>query len=80
MRFSSLLFLVELYEWISRLTERKNCFKGEEPMVWTLELIQRLKSIDNRISRVVDLWIDNILRGFITNFSVDSTLSFIEGE
>ncbi len=49
-------------------------------MVWNLELIQRLKSTDSRISRVVDLWIGNILEGFITKFTVDSTMSYNEAE
>lgn len=47
-------FPIELYDWILRLTERKSCFKGEEPMVWILELIQQLKSIENRISRAIN--------------------------
>jgi len=32
-------FHVELYEWISRLTKRKNCFKRGEPKEWTPKLI-----------------------------------------
>lgn len=33
-------FLAKLYEWISRLTERKDFLKGKEPTVWTPKLIQ----------------------------------------
>lgn len=69
-------FPSELYEWISRLVERKNCFKGDEPTVWTPELIQQLKNTTNRISRVVDFWIDSILGGFITEFTVESIVSY----
>jgi len=71
-------FHIELYEWISRLTERKYCFKGDKPKEWTPELIQRLKNIDNRISIALDFWIDNILGGFITEFAVDSNVSYNE--
>lgn len=47
-------FPIKLYEWISRLIERKNCFKNQESNVWTPKLIQRLKSNSNQISKVVD--------------------------
>jgi len=70
---------VDLYEWISRLTERKDHFK-DEPKEWTPESIHRLKSIDNKISRDFDFWINNILRGFISEFAVDSTVSYNEVE
>lgn len=73
-------FHVELYEWISRLNERNNYFKGDEPKECIAELIQRLKKIDNRISRIVDLWIDRILGGFITKFTVDSIVPYSEAE
>ena len=47
-------FYVELYEWISMLTERNDCFKGDEPKESNPKLIQRLKDINNRISRALD--------------------------
>lgn len=72
------MFHIELYEWISRLTERHNGFKGDEPKHWTLELIQQLKNNNNIISRDVDFRVDNILEGFITKFIVDTTISYNE--
>lgn len=33
-------FHIELYKSISRLIERKYCFKGDKPKEWTPELIQ----------------------------------------
>lgn len=33
-------FHVKLYEWVSRLKKRNDCFKGDEPKEWNLELIQ----------------------------------------
>ena len=39
----------ELYEWLSRLTDQ-HIFKKKRNIVWTLELIQTVRSIDNPIS------------------------------
>jgi len=62
------------------LTERKDYFKGDEPKEWNPELIQQHKSINNRILRVVDFWIDSILGGFIIEFVVYSNVSYSEVE
>jgi len=35
-----------------------------------------LKEVSNSISRVVDFWIDSILRGYITEFAIDYTKSY----
>lgn len=54
-------FHIELFEWISKLDEHKNYFKGDEPKKWNPDLIQWLKRIDNNISMAEDFWINNIL-------------------
>ena len=43
----------ELYDWLSKLTDQ-NIFIKKRNIVWTLELIHTVKSIDNSITRVVD--------------------------
>ena len=43
----------ELYDWLSKLTN-KNIFKKKRNIVWTLELIQTVKNLDNPITRIVD--------------------------
>ena len=47
-------------------------------MEWTLEVMQRLKKIDNSISRVVDFWINSLLEGFVTEFAVDMLKAYSE--
>ena len=69
-------FHIELYEWVSRLTKHKTCFNNDEPKEWNPKLIQRVKIIDNRISRAVDFWIDNILGEFMTDFIIDLIVSY----
>ena len=49
-------------------------------MKWNPQLIRRLKSVSNPMSRVVDLWVDNVLEGYITEFVVDTITSYIEAE
>ena len=39
----------ELYDWLSKLTD-KNIFKKKRNIVWTSELIQTVKSIENPIT------------------------------
>jgi hypothetical protein len=60
-------------EWIKGLDEKIEIFHIVVPRNWTLELIRKVNSIRNRISRVVDYWMESVLGGYITEFSVDCT-------
>ena len=77
------IFFVEfptlLYEWLSKLTTQKNNFRGE-PTEWTPFLIERLKRINNPVSKAVDFWIDSIIEGYITEFHVDMITSYSEAK
>ena len=42
-------FPYEFHEWVSRLTERKDLFKNDEPTTWNPKLIERLKTSNNKI-------------------------------
>ena len=42
------------------------------------QLIQRVKSVSNPMSRVVEFWVDSILEGYITEFVVDTITSYSE--
>jgi hypothetical protein len=72
-------YAIELYDWLSKLAD-KNVFKKKREVVWTPELIQTLKGVDNPISRAVDFWLASLLEGFITEFAVDQRKSFSEAE
>src|SRR5271156_47768 len=69
----------ELYDWLSKLTA-KHILKKKRDIVWTPELIQILKRVDNPISRAVDFWLASLLEGFITEFAVNQRKSFSEAE
>ena len=69
-----------MYEWLARFTYLKTNFQGGEPTSWTPELIHELQETDNRASRVVELWLDSILEGYITEFAVDTTKSYSKAE
>ena len=43
----------DLYDWLSKLTD-KNIFKKKRNIVWTPELIQTMKNLDNPITRTVE--------------------------
>ena len=58
----------------------KNIFKKKRNIVWTPELIQTVKNLDNPITRTVDFWLASVLEGFVTEFAVDQRKIFSEVE
>jgi hypothetical protein len=49
-------------------------------VVWTSELIKKVKRVDNAISQAIDHWFDNTIVGYITEFGVDRVESYIQAE
>ena len=43
-------------------------------------MIQELQETENKELRVVEVWLDSILEGYITKFAFDSNNSFSEVE
>ena len=50
------------------------------PIVWTLELVRRLEASGDKITRVVDHWLNRIIGGFVTEFVVNTSISYNEAE
>ena len=73
-------FPIILYEWLAQFTYKKTNFQGGEATSWTPELIQELQETDNRASWAVEVWMDSILEGYITEFVVNTTKSYNEEE
>ena len=48
--------------------------------MWTPELVCRLEALGDKIAQVVDHWLDQIIGGFITEFAVDTSISYGEAE
>ena len=69
-----------LHEWLSRLETQQRNFQGGELKEWNPQLIERLKRVNNPVSRAVYFWVDNILEGYITEFAVDTITSYSEVE
>jgi hypothetical protein len=70
----------ELHEWLSRLADTQFEIRPRSPVVWTLPLIQKIKRVDNVVSRVVDHWFDSTIGGYITEFVVDKVESYNQAE
>jgi hypothetical protein len=49
-------------------------------VVWTSDLIKKVKRVDNTVSRAVDHWFDSTIGGYITNFVVDRVESYSQAE
>ena len=73
-------FPSELYEWIAKLEDSQGRCRLDKPIVWTSELVCKLEASEDKIARVVDHWLDRIIGGFITEFVVDTLVSYSEAE
>ena len=49
-------------------------------MSQTRELIQDLQENDNKASRAIEVWLESILEGYITEFVIDTTKSYSKEE
>jgi hypothetical protein len=68
-----------LQEWIKILKDNHptNWIRQLE---WNPEEIAQLQRVDNKFTRVVDFWLDNIVVRFIIDFAVDTTNSYNAAE
>jgi len=70
-------FPIILTEWLERLVENVGRYRDESMRNWTPELIKQLNIVINKVSRMVDLWLNSILGGYITDFRIYCTQSYI---
>ena len=73
-------FPFEMYEWIVNLADNQGRCRFDKPIVWILEVVPRLKALKDKIMCIVDHWLDRIIGGFITEFVVDTLISYNEAE
>ena len=80
--YESLLFSfpVELYEWIMKLADGQGRWRLDDPIVWTLELVWKLEAYEDKIVHTIYHWLDHIIGGFVTEFMVDTSVSYSEAE
>jgi hypothetical protein len=64
-----------LQEWISRLKDNHPTNQIRK-LEWNPVEIVQLQQIDNKFTRVVDFWLDNIIARFITEFAIDTAKSY----
>jgi hypothetical protein len=69
-----------LEEWIQRLVEHNGRFLTVVPKNWIPELIRQVNTISNQVSHTIDFWLDSILGGYITEFSIECTQSYSVAE
>jgi hypothetical protein len=70
----------ELYEWLARLTNAQFEIRSRPPVVWMSVLINKVKRVDNIVSRELDHCFDSTIRGYITEFSIDIVESYRQVE
>jgi len=69
-------FPIILSEWMLRLKDESAWCSNGESKEWMPENIQQLKEISNHISRAIDFWINSILKGYVTEFAIQYTMSY----
>ena len=69
-------FPVELYQWITKLANSQGRWRLDGSIVSTSELVQRLEASEDKITCVVDHWLDHIIGGFVTELEVDTLVSY----
>lgn len=52
----------------------------DSPIVWTSELVQRLETSEDKVVRAVNHWLDCIICRFMTEFAVDTSISYKKEE
>jgi hypothetical protein len=70
----------ELHEWLDRLADTQFEIRSRPPVAWTSMLIQRVKRVDNNVSRAVDYCFDSTIGGYITEFVVDRVESYSQAK
>jgi hypothetical protein len=70
----------ELFEWLARLPNTQFVIISRLSMVWTPALIQKVKRVDNVVSRDVDHQFNSTIGGYITEFDVERIESYSQAE
>jgi hypothetical protein len=60
-----------LHEWILRLMDN-HAMNWIRQLEWTPVQIEQLQQVNNKFTRVVEFWLDNIVVGFIIELEVDT--------
>jgi len=68
-----------LQEWILRLKDNHVTNRIRQ-LDCTLVQIEQLQQVNNKFTRAIDFWLDNIVTGFITEFSIDTMKSYNTAE
>ena len=55
-------------------------WKFDGPIVWTPELVRWLEASEDKIAHAVDHWLDHVIGGFVTEFTVDTLIKYSEAE
>ncbi len=67
---------LDLYEWLARLADQEQYIRIRAHVVWTLELVRKVRRVDSPISKAVDFLFDSTIGGYITQFDVDTVQSY----
>jgi hypothetical protein len=63
-------FPKNLNEWLERLVEKNGRFSVAVLRNWTHGLVRQMNLVSNPTTREVKFWLDSVLGGYVTKFSL----------
>lgn len=73
-------FPIDLYKLIVKLVDSQGRWKLDGPSMWTSELVRRLEASEDKIAYAIDHWLNRVIGGFFTEFTVDTSVSYSKAE
>jgi hypothetical protein len=65
-----------LTKWIEILVEKTGRYRSITPRNWIPKLVRQLNYVINPTTPAIDFWLDSILGGYVTEFSIDCIQSY----
>jgi hypothetical protein len=72
--------LVVLIEWIESFLEKTGRFNASSPKNWTPKLVIQMNYVISPITQAVDFWLDSVIGGYVTEFTIYCIQSYNFGE
>jgi hypothetical protein len=69
-----------LYEWMKRKIATNSALWPLDPLVWDQVILYRLKALDNKWNKAIDLLFTQVKEGYIIEFPMEYSDSFSEAE
>jgi len=63
-----------------KLMDSSGRWRLDGPILWTPELVHKLEASEDKITHAINHWLNRIIGGFVTEFVVDTSVSYSVAE